>query len=179
MVGLKLALAAVDATDCAMEGTVSWASREEGRPARAGTDAAVTAMGVAGAGLTGTAGVASFSGITGEITLGFAVTVSGLAVFALVVFTESFVCTLAAGLAALDAMTRATWPPVLGADLTTFAGALAAATGLDLGAALAAGLTADFTTPVLTGVFVPGLATVALPLAGAGVALAATLAFPD
>lgn len=171
MVGLKLALAAVEATDCAMEGTVSWASREEGRPARAGTDAAVTAMGVAGAGLAGMAGAASFSGVTGAITLGFAVTVSGFAVFTLVVFTESFVCTLAAGLA------------VLGADLTTFAGALAVATAVDLGAALAtglaAGLTADFATPVLTGIFVPGFATVTLPLAGAGVALAATLAFPD
>lgn len=171
MVGLKLALAAVEATDCAMEGTVSWASREEGRPARAGTDAVATVMGVTGAGLAGTAGVASFSGIAGEITFAFAVTVSGLAVFALVVFTESFVCTLAAGLAVWDA------------DLTTFAGALAAATAVDLGAVLAtglaAGLTADFTTPVLTGVFVPGLATVALPLAGVGVVLAATLAFPD
>lgn len=48
--GLKLAFAAVDAIDCAMDGTVSCARREDGRPDLVGTE--LTTAG-AGAGLTG------------------------------------------------------------------------------------------------------------------------------
>ena len=50
IVCVKLALAAVDATDCAMEGTVSCANREEGRPALGGTGATPTVAGIVATG---------------------------------------------------------------------------------------------------------------------------------
>ena len=64
----KLALAAVDATDCAIEGTVSDASREEGLPGRwviAGGTAA-------GAGATTTTGLASGLATSALTIAGFA-----------------------------------------------------------------------------------------------------------
>ena len=72
---VKLDLAAVDATDCAMDGTVSCANREEGRPVRTGTPEGVIcssgpvdfAIGFAAAGVSTTLdamgeGVVTFSG---------------------------------------------------------------------------------------------------------------------
>ncbi len=43
--GVKLALAPVDATDCAIEGTVSCTRREEGRPVRTGIPSSASVAG--------------------------------------------------------------------------------------------------------------------------------------
>ena len=89
---MKLALAAVEATDCAMDGTVSCAKRDEGRPARAGVEEEVTGAGSgAGAALAvGIAALAMVPGATVRATLGLETATSGLLTFTVVVFTESF-----------------------------------------------------------------------------------------
>lgn len=85
-------MAAVDATDCAMEGTVSCASREDGRPALTGTDAVVAGIGATAAGLAGNSfAFAIEPSVAERVVLGFAATTSGLLAFAVIVFTESFV----------------------------------------------------------------------------------------
>ena len=90
---MKLALAAVDATDCAMEGTVNCARREDGRPALAGIDAVATGMG-SGTALADTAAAfATVPGVTECVTLGFD-TASDLPAFAVIIFSESFTLSL-------------------------------------------------------------------------------------
>jgi hypothetical protein len=138
----KLDLAAVDATDCAMEGTVTWARRDDGRPALAGAGATT---GATGAGVT-----LDLAGV-GETAVGI-------------------VTDLAAGLGAgLEAERGGTFTVALGAGLATvLAGGagtgLAAGFSATLGALLAAGLArAGFATGLAV-VFAAGLA--ALLVAG-------------
>jgi hypothetical protein len=94
VVCVKLALAAVEATDCAIDGTVNCANREEGRPALAGTDAVAIGAGAGSAGLMFAGAGAPFALLVG---------VGALEAFAIVVFTESFALTFVVGLTALTA----------------------------------------------------------------------------
>ena len=86
MVCEKLALAAVEATDCAIEGTVNCASRDDGRPALTGTDGAAGVANATGA----TGATEAFIGATTGAAGSLGAFTSGLAAFANVVFTESF-----------------------------------------------------------------------------------------
>jgi len=137
VVCVKLALAAVEATDWAMEGTVNWAKRDEGRPARAGTPDGSMATGAAGAAtaasLVGKAALAKVPDFT-VCVLGFEATASAGLTLA-VVFTESFDLTFSVGLTTLSAFGLAT---------SVFATALAAA--LTLTATETSGVT-DFSFP--------------------------------
>ena len=76
---MKLPLAAVDATDCAIDGTVNCAKREDGRPALGGTDgvAVETGGGAAAVGLAGAAACAIVPGATLRAALGLDATTSG------------------------------------------------------------------------------------------------------
>jgi hypothetical protein len=94
VVCVKLALAAVEATDCAIDGTVNCANLEEGRPALAGTDAFAIGAGAAKAGL-----MLVGAGVTLALLAGAGAAVA----FAIVVFTESFALTFVVGLTALTA----------------------------------------------------------------------------
>lgn len=177
---VKLDFAAVDATDCAMEGTVNWARREEGRPALAGTAAAVATAGAA----TGEAGLAACVGAgTVLAALAFAAGAAGAAA-ALTLFFKSFLSTagatdFAAGLAAAGTVGLAT--DLVAGLLTGFAAGLA--TGLATGLAglfrteftdLAAAFGAGFWFLAVTAGFALGL--VANALAAVTGVLAAVLA---
>jgi len=157
----------VEATDCAIDGTVSCAKRDDGRPDFTGTAGAAALVGVGGAtlagALTGAAAAAGFltadfSGADLAAVLGFGA--GGGGAFALTAGALGLL-TFTAGL--------------------LFAGA--AADFLAMGALpLAAGFTGDLAAD-LTGVvgFLAGAADALAPLAGlglaAGLALATTLGF--
>lgn len=77
---VKLDLAAVDATDCAIDGTVSCARRDDGRPVFCGTpDGPVTSVGsLTGIGAATAAGLTALVSFSG-LTTGWAVVVAVLA----------------------------------------------------------------------------------------------------
>ena len=126
----KLALAAVDATDCAIEGTVSEASREEGLPGRW-----VIAGGTAAGGGAATRGLASGLATSALTLAGFA---AGLAtVLALAGLGAGLAAALAGGLAtgfATDFRSLATSRALAGGALaaTVFAAETLGAGLLDL-----------------------------------------------
>jgi hypothetical protein len=183
VVCVKLALAAVEATDCAIDGTVNCANREEGRPALAGTDAFAIGAGAAKAGL-----MLVGAGVTLALLAGAGAAVA----FAIVDFTESFNLTLAFGLTAL---TASTLPDLLtlSTAFTAVFGTIPAVACFD--AALANGGSFTFVLAVgLTGDLAVGLALTAgfsfgfwvdtpsfttLALAGALLAFDTALIFPD
>ena len=112
-VWVKLALAAVEATDCAMEGTVNCASREEGRPALTGTDVAAVGTGAATCGLANTIVGTILTGATGTAALDLGAITLGFLDFATVAFTKFFTLTLVVGLTALTGAVLTTLATVL------------------------------------------------------------------
>jgi len=141
-------LAAVDATDCAIEGTVSDASREEGLPVRCGTpEADITVVG----------GMTRVSDLAGLDVLVVSMDLTGIFFAPVAAFFA------AAGLAAVIG-------DVLAAGRFALVGTDFAGTGVAvLAGALPAGLSlSDFVATVLAGVF-------AAVLAFAGVAFTSSL----
>ncbi len=84
-------MAAVEATDCAMEGTVNWANRDDGRPART-IGAASLAEADRGAGEDATASGLAGLGVTAALTMALAGDFAGLAA-TLAVFAAGSVLT--------------------------------------------------------------------------------------
>ncbi len=171
----------MEATDCAMEGTVNWASREDGRPALAGTCAGGAATGATatttGAGTgAGTGAVAGLeTALAGVLTgaLATGLTTAGAAAFLTISFTglaalfgDGFwffdtSTAFTAGILEAEGLGLATgltgWGAALAGALTA---ALATTLGVGLDGALATGLGAGLATGLVTD-FGAGLATAA------------------
>lgn len=155
---MKLALAAVDATACAMEGTVICTNRADGRPPFCTTPCDGMGGGTTGAtGITGATGAEAALAGTAEtaaalgtaLTMSFATTFVTGALWVLGARVEETVTGFDA--AGVDTLTGAAFTGTL-ADtlgLGVLAGAFEAILGLAFGTTLGAGLETDL-PPVLT-----------------------------
>lgn len=150
---LKLDLAAVDATDWAIDGTVSWARREEGRPDFTGTALALAAGAGAGAGglvaVTFTGGLTLVSAATGAVLAGIALG-SG--------FTM--------GVLALRVSVVAAFADATAAFLVFAVGFTTGLAGASLDAAFAAGLTGGAAVACFCAAPAPALLAFTSALAG-------------
>ena len=184
-------MAAVDATDCAIEGTVSWASRDDGRPERTGTPDEVITGSLAGAltgvGAGGVLAALRETGLTfSELFVDLAGTglATGVAAFAFTGATDATGLDLGATTGLAGSVGFTALLGLAGAEglaLVLVVGlAVGLATGFTAGLALAAtGLGATFLTGALAafagGVTLPalaGLAATDLPIGLALVLLA-------
>lgn len=181
-------MAAVEATDCAMEGTVNWAKREDTRGLTRGTTTGGTTLGAdAGTADTDEAGVV-FAGVTGwgeVLATVLTVEASGFSAFDVGCFaTVAFFATglaRACGLAAAGVLTVAL-AGVLSVGLAAIAGlplvevfvTAFVAVGFAAGLAFTAGLASPFTTGFLAVTALDDF-TAALPAAGLATDLATAL----